>query len=219
MADRVPLKAPSSRQLTSRQRALLAELEELFLVEGFMHFTLDDLAARMHCSKSTLYALAPSKEQLAVRVVARYFKGAAELLDARIAGIADAREIIGTYLAGIAEYLNRASPAFMRDINDFAPARAAYELNSRAAAARIRSFISKGVDDGVFREVHATLIAEMAGVLIEGIQTGVVGSRTGVSDAEAFTALSELLLDGLATRGVSVASGGGRRAGGLAPRP
>ncbi|HJQ46643.1 MAG TPA: TetR/AcrR family transcriptional regulator [Amycolatopsis sp.] len=200
MTDRVPLRAPSSKQLTARQRALLAELEELFLVEGFVHFTLDDLAAKAHCSKSTLYALAPSKEQLAVRVVAHFFKGAAELLEQRIAGTADAREVIRVYLDGIAEYLNRASPAFMRDINDFGPARAAYELNSRAAAGRIRSFIKQGVDDGVFRDVHATLIAEMAAVLVEGIQTGVVGSRTGVSDAEAFTALSELLLDGLASR-------------------
>ena len=200
MTERVPLRAPGSRQLTARQRALLAELEELFLAEGFMHFTLDDLAAKTHCSKSTLYALAPSKEQLAVRVVARFFRGAAELLDQRIADIVDVREILGTYLAGIAEYLNRASPGFMRDINDFGPARAAYELNSRAAASRIRAFIKKGVDDGVFREVHATLIAEMAAVLIEGIQSGLVGSRTGVSDAEAFTALSELLLDGLASR-------------------
>ncbi|AIJ26302.1 TetR/AcrR family transcriptional regulator [Amycolatopsis methanolica] len=200
MTSREALRPPGGKALTARQRALLAELEELFLVEGFVHFTLDDLAAKTHCSKSTLYALAPSKEQLAVRVVAHYFKGAADLLDERIAGIEDAREIIGVYLSGIAEYLNRASPAFMRDINDFAPARAAYELNSRAAAAKIRSFIAKGVADGVFRDVHATLIAEMAAVLVEAIQTGVVGSRTGVSDAEAFTALSELLLGGLASR-------------------
>jgi AcrR family transcriptional regulator len=211
MADRVPLRASGGRQLTSRQRVLLAELEELFLAEGFIQFTLDDLAAKMHCSKSTLYALAPSKEQLAVRVVAHFFKGAAELLEERVAGIGGAREIIGTYLAGIAEYLNRASPEFMRDINDFAPARAAYEMNSRAAAARIRSFIAQGVDHGVFRDVHAELIAEMAGVLIESIQTGVVGARTGVSDAEAFTALAELLLDGLATR--SGSGRGGRSTG------
>ncbi|GHF43915.1 TetR family transcriptional regulator [Amycolatopsis bartoniae] len=194
------MRPPGGRQLTARQRALLAELEELFLIEGFVQFTLDDLAAKMHCSKSTLYALAPSKEQLAVRVVAHFFKGAADVLEARIADLSDAREIIGAYLAGISEYLNRASPAFMRDINDFAPARAAYELNSRAAAARIRSFIKRGVEDGVFREVHATLIAEMAAVLVEAIQTGVVGARTGVSDAEAFTALSELLLGGIASR-------------------
>jgi AcrR family transcriptional regulator len=181
----------------------LAELEALFLAEGFIGFTLDDLAAKTHCSKSTLYTLAPSKEQLAVRVVARFFKGAAEMLEERIAGLTDARQIVGEYLAGISAYLGRASAAFMSDINDFAPARAAYELNSRAAAARIRAFINQGVADGVFREVHATLIAEMAGLLVEGIQTGVVGARAGVSDAEAFSALSELLLEGLETRSVT----------------
>jgi AcrR family transcriptional regulator len=197
--SRAPLRAPAARrQPTARQRALLAELEELYLAEGFAQFTLDELAGRMRCSKSTLYALAPSKEQLAVRVVAHFFKGAADLLEKRLEGIEDAREIIGEYLAGISEYLNRASAAFMADIAEFAPARATYELNSRAAAGRIRTFIATGVRDGVFRDVHASLIAEMAGLLIEGIQTGVIGSRTGVSDADAFVALSELLLGGLA---------------------
>ena len=103
------------RQPTARQRALLSELEALFLSEGFSQFTLDDLAARLRCSKSTLYALAPSKEQLAVKVVTHFFKGAAELLEERIAGIDDARKILGEYLAGISEYLNRASAAFMTD--------------------------------------------------------------------------------------------------------
>ncbi|WP_027944340.1 TetR/AcrR family transcriptional regulator [Amycolatopsis taiwanensis] len=200
MVERVTPRVPRDRQLTGRQRALLAELEELFLAEGFLGFTLDELAAKTRCSKSTLYALAPSKEQLAVHVVTRFFKGAADMLEDRIAGLTDAREIIGEYLAGISEYLNRASAEFMRDIGDFAPARAAYEMNSRAAAGRIREFIKQGVGDGVFREVHATLIAEMAGLLVESIQTGVLGARTGVSDAEAFTALAELLLGGLATR-------------------
>jgi AcrR family transcriptional regulator len=197
--SRAPLRAPATRrQPTARQRALLAELEALFLAEGFAQFTLDELAGRMRCSKSTLYALAPSKEQLAVKVVAHFFKGAADLLEKRLEGIEDARVIIGEYLAGISEYLNRASAGFMTDIAEFAPARATYELNSRAAAGRIRTFIAKGVADGVFRDVHASLIAEMAGLLIEGIQTGVISSRTGVSDADAFVALSELLLGGLA---------------------
>ncbi|WP_040407143.1 TetR/AcrR family transcriptional regulator [Amycolatopsis nigrescens] len=212
-------RAPGARrQPTARQRALLGDLEVLFLEEGFAGFTLDDLAARTRCSKSTLYALAPSKEQLAVKVVARFFKGAAKQIEARIEGLGDARDILREYLAGVSEYLNRASSAFMRDIADFAPARATYELNSQAAAARIREFIAKGVADGVFRDVRAGLVAEMAGVLIEAIQTGVLAARTDVSDAEAFTALSELLLEGIATRSVSL-GGGGRATGGLASRP
>ncbi|GAA3586161.1 TetR/AcrR family transcriptional regulator [Amycolatopsis ultiminotia] len=192
------MSAPEARRRsTARQRALLAELETLFLAEGFAGFTLDDLAARLRCSKSTLYALAPSKEQLAVKVVAHYFRGAAERIEERIVGIADARELIGEYLAGVAEHLNRASPEFMTDIAEFEPARDTYQLNSRVAARRIRAFIDKGVADGVFRDVHARLIAEMTGLIVEGIQTGVLARRTDVSDAEAFTALGELLLGGL----------------------
>lgn len=186
------------RQPTERQRSLLGELEELFLAKGFMEFTLDDLAAQLSCSKSTLYALAPSKEQLAARVVRQFFTGAARVIEQRIEGVTDAREVIATYLAGVAEQLNRASDEFMRDIAEFAPARAEYETNSRAAAGRISDFIAEGVRDGVFRDVHANLIAEMVGFLIEGIQTGTIGERARVSDAEAFTALSELLLSGLA---------------------
>ncbi|MGH3518729.1 MAG: TetR/AcrR family transcriptional regulator [Haloechinothrix sp.] len=186
------------RSPTARQQALLGGLEELFLAKGFIEFTLDDLAAQMNCSKSTLYALAASKEQLAAKVVREFFKGAAVRIEQRIAGIVDARGLIAAYLAGVSEQLNRASAAFMRDIMDFAPARAEYELNSRVAAMRIRSFIAQGVADGVFRVVHASLIAEMVGLLIEGIQTGAISERSGVSDAEAYSALAELLLDGLA---------------------
>ncbi|QWF81766.1 TetR/AcrR family transcriptional regulator [Amycolatopsis sp. CA-230715] len=200
LASRSPRPSEGRRQ-TARQRALLTQLEDLFLAEGFAGFTLEDLATRLRCSKSTLYALAPSKEQLAVKVVAHFFKGAADEIERRIAGIDDARKLIGEYLAGVSEYLSRASAVFMADIAEFAPARATYELNSRAAAARIRTFIAKGVRDGVFREVKAKLIAEMAGMLIEGIQTGVLGARAGVSDADAFTALSDLLLGGLAAEG------------------
>jgi len=185
------------RPPTARQTELLGRLEALVLAEGFAHFTLDDLAARLHCSKSTLYALAASKEQLAVRVVGRYFKGAAERIEARIAEVADVRERVGGYLAGAAEELRRASERFIADVSAFAPTRSTYERNARAAAERIRTFIQDGVRDGVFRDVHATLFAEMAGLLIESIQTGVLTKRAGVSDAEAFTALAELLLDGL----------------------
>ena len=185
------------RRLTARQRALLADLEALFLAEGFATFTLDDLAGRLRCSKSTLYALAPSKEQLAVKVVTQFFRGAAERIEERIDGIDDAPKLIGEYLAGVSEHLNRASATFMRDLAEFGPTRDAYQLNSRFAAKRLRQFIDKGVADGVFRDVHARLVAEMTGLIIEGIQAGVLAQRTEVSDAEAFTALGELLLGGL----------------------
>lgn len=186
-----------NRQPTARQQALLGELEELFLAKGFLDYTLDDLATHLRCSKSTLYALASSKEQLAVRVVTHFFRGAADRIEERVAAAADAPAMIREYLAGVAEELGRASERFIADVDAFEPTRETYEFNSRAAAGRIRGFIDTGARDGVFRDVHGPLVAEFAELLIEQIQNGTVRERSGYSDADAFAALSDLLLRGL----------------------
>ncbi|PPK70483.1 TetR/AcrR family transcriptional regulator [Actinokineospora auranticolor] len=185
------------RTPTARQAALLEQLLGIFLAEGFADTTLDGFAARLRCSKSTLYALAPSKEQLALKVVGHFFRGATERVEKGVATAADARERIERYLSGAARELGVASPRFVEDVAAFAPTRAVYQRNAKAAAERIRGFIAEGVAEGIFRDVHAALVAEMAGWLIEGIQSGVLTARAEVSDAEAFTGLADLLLGGL----------------------
>lgn len=186
------------RTPTARQAELLDRLEALFLAEGFANLTLDELAARLRCSKSTLYALAPSKEQLSVQVVAYFFKKATARIEQRIAGIADVRERIGGYLAAASDELRPATREFIADIAGFPPARATYELNARAAAERIRQLIAEGVRLGEFRDVHASLVSEMVSLTIENIHLGTIAKRTGLTDAEAFAALSQFLLSGLA---------------------
>ncbi|MBV9845285.1 MAG: TetR/AcrR family transcriptional regulator [Kutzneria sp.] len=183
---------------TARQMELLDRLEALFLAEGFLNVTLDELASRLRCSKSTLYALAPSKEQLSVQVVGHFFRKAASRVEQRIAGIASVRERLSSYLAAASDELRPATREFLADIAAFPPARATYELNARAAAERIRQLIADGVRDGEFGDVHATLVAEMVSLTIEGIRLGTIAERTGLSDAEAFAALSTFLLSGLA---------------------
>ncbi|GGI68683.1 TetR family transcriptional regulator [Saccharopolyspora subtropica] len=186
------------RSANARRAELLDRLRDLFLAEGFAHFTLDDLAARLHCSKSTLYTLANSKEQLAVRVVAHYFKGATQRIEERVAATDDVREKVRVYLEAAAEALRPASREFIDDMAANLATRATYEANAHAAADRLRGFIADGVRQGVFREVHAGFVGEMVGRTIAGIQRGEIGERTGLSDAAAFAALSQFLLGGLA---------------------
>ena len=71
------------RRRTARQVDLLERLVALMVAEGFAQFTLDDLAERLHCSKTTLYALASSKQELVVEVVKHYFRAAVEAVEAR----------------------------------------------------------------------------------------------------------------------------------------
>jgi AcrR family transcriptional regulator len=108
---------------TRRQSELLDRLLSLFLEQGFSRFTLDDLAAELRCSKTTLYALAPSKEQLAVEVVKHYFKNATAQVEATVARQTRHDRRIAAYLNAVADALRPASRTFLDDVATFAPAR------------------------------------------------------------------------------------------------
>lgn len=189
--------SPQRGTVRARRAELLDRLCDLFLAEGFADFTLDDLAARLHCSKSTLYTLADSKEQLAVRVVAHYFKRATNHIERRSPLAGDAAARMRAYLDAAAEALRPASRRFIDDVADHSATRATYEANARAAAERLRGFIDEGVAQGTFRRVHAAFVAEVINRTVSGIQRGEIGANTGLTDAEAFAELSQFLLGGL----------------------
>jgi AcrR family transcriptional regulator len=54
----------SSQPDTRRREELLDQVQSLILVEGFAQLRVGALAAHLSCSRSTLYKLAPSKDEL-----------------------------------------------------------------------------------------------------------------------------------------------------------
>jgi AcrR family transcriptional regulator len=187
---------------TRRQADLLDRLRDLVLAEGFSHLTVDDMSARLRCSKTTLYALAPSKEQLAALVVTHFFKGATAQVETALAAAPPGPARVPAYLDAIAVALAPASPEFFDDVAGFGPTRAVYRANAEAASARVRGLLAEGVASGSFHEVHTGFVAELLGLAVEAIQRGEVTRRTGLSDAEAFAELS-----GLVVRGLSIGAG------------
>ena len=185
------------RRGAARREQLFDALEELMLAEGFAHFTLDDLAARLHCSKRTLYALAGSKEQLVRAAVVHFFRGATERVEAALAAQADPRRRVGTYLGAVATELAPASPRFVDDVAAFPPAAEVYARNTRAAARRVQQLVDEGVEAGVFRDVHTGFVADVVTSVMVRIQQRRVAAATGLDDAEAYARLAELLLHGL----------------------
>ena len=183
--------------LTRRQAELLDQLEALFLAEGFARFTLEDFALRLRCSKSTLYALAGSKEQLALRVVKHFFRKATADVEADTVIEVDPARRVTAYLNAVARALAPAGPAFHRDLDSFAPGREVYERNTAAAADRVRSLIADGVAQGRFREVHPALIADTVTTLMFRIGRGDTQRATGLDDATAYRELAALLLHGI----------------------
>jgi AcrR family transcriptional regulator len=186
---------------TPRRDQLFDELVALLLAEGFAHLTLDDIAARLRCSKRTLYALAGSKEQLVRAAVVRFFRLATEQVEQAIKSADGAADRVGGYLRAVAEQLAPASGRFFDDVAAFPPADEVYRRNTRFAASRVREMIDEGVASGAFRDVHAAFVADVAAGVMVRIQQRELRASTGLSDAEAYADLAELLLHGLGVPG------------------
>jgi AcrR family transcriptional regulator len=180
--------------LTARQRELVGQLVDLFLVEGFADLTLDDIAARLGCSKRTLYALADSKEQLAVRSVRYFFKLATEQVESAIARTRSPAARVTRYLEAVAQALRPAGPLFRRDLARNAATREVYEQNTVAAANRVRQLIDDGIRAGAFRNVSAVFVGEVVTATMRRITSGEIGRATGLDDAQAYGELARLVV-------------------------
>ncbi|WP_439795182.1 TetR/AcrR family transcriptional regulator [Streptomyces chartreusis] len=182
----------------ARRSELFEDLVALLIDEGFVQFTLDDLAARLRCSKRTLYGLANSKEQLVRAAVVHFFRRATARVEAALEAEPDPAGRLAVYLRAVAAELAPVSPSFFDDVAAFEPAAEVYERNTRAAAARIQQLIEEGVTAGAFRGVHVPFAAEVITSVMVRIQQRQVAAATGLPDAGAYANLAELLMHGLA---------------------
>lgn len=182
---------------TRRRAALFDALLELILREGFAHLSIGSIAAELRCSKSTLYTLAASKEQLVTATVTHFFRSATEQVESRVAASPSPRERVIVYLVAVGEALAPASEAFMRDLDAFEPARALYERNTAAASSRVQALIADGVSAGEFRNVDAAFAADLASSMMSRIQRREVWVATGLDDAAAYRQLASILTAGI----------------------
>lgn len=190
--------AGRARRRTARQEDLLNRLVALFAAEGFTAFTLDDLVERMRCSKTSLYTLAGSKQELVVEVVKQYFRLSVPAVEAAVEKAAGPRARVVAYLTAVGDYLRPLSRDFMDDLAGFGPAAEVYRRNTAAAADRIRELIAEGIAAGEFRELHAAFAAEMVAATMFEIQRGEMFSRLEMTDAEAYAELASLVVHALA---------------------
>jgi AcrR family transcriptional regulator len=196
---------PLISQPLTRREEILRQLRDLFLAEGFARFSIADLADRLRCSRSTLYAVAPSKEQLVVAVVRSYFQAAAERIEARVAEAEDARQRLATYLAAVAAELEPVSAEFFADVAGFGPGNDVYRENTRYAAQRVQTLVADGIRAGALRPAHASFVGAAVAAVMGAIQRDEIQAATGLSAADAYRELADLILGSLARpRGQSV---------------
>lgn len=171
------------------------------MAEGFADFGIGELAQRLSCSRSTLYLVAPSKEQLITAAVRYFFKRAAERIGARVDAVAEPADRLATYLTAVADELAPASPRFYADLAGFPPGAEVYRANTAHAAKRVQQLVTEGVEAGALRRVDATFVGAAVAEVMDAIGDGRIGAATGLDDAQAYQALVDLVSTGLRARG------------------
>ena len=181
-----------------RREQLLDELEAIMLAEGFAHLRIGSLAERLHCSRSTLYKLAPSKDELFESVYARWAdRIVAEAIAFAEQGSTPAEKIVR--MGKVAGRLQaKGSPEFWRDVRDN-PTTAAVMGRTRAIGyRRVQAFLDEGIAAGTVRPMNTAFIGYL-------VWAGAVASRDpdlmieyGITTDEAVELIGELVARGTA---------------------
>jgi AcrR family transcriptional regulator len=177
----------------TRGEELLDQLIELYLAEGFLAFGMGDLAARLRCSRSTLYLVASSKERIIVTAVRRYFRRAAERIESRVEAEPHTGLRLKVYLAAVSDELAPASEQFYADIAEYPPARELYEENTRLAAQRVQDIVAAAVEAGTLRPVNTRFVGAAVAEVMTAIQAGRIEAAADLDDADAYLALSDMV--------------------------
>jgi AcrR family transcriptional regulator len=185
------------RNWSSRQVEIFDQLQELFLEEGFRHLTIADLVDRLHCSRRTLYSLAPSREELALIVIDRLLNRMGAEARMRAEACDDPGDAIAAYLDTGVTTLRRAQPAFTEDLESYVPTKHLYDRHLTNALDTLGKLVEDGIAKGTFRSYHPPLVAEILDAAVDRIRRPEVLARAGVSMSQALAELSELIRRGL----------------------
>lgn len=184
-----------SRAREARRDDLIERLMEIFLADGFFDTSIGELAAELKCSKTTLYTIADSKEQIIVAVVHQFFRRAARRIEERIADVPAGSDRIRAYLVAISEELAPASETFFRDVDMFAPTREIYHRNTQFAAGRLHELVLDAVPET--SRTQAIFMGAVAGHVMEAIHRGQIEDATSLDDSSAYLALADLIVAGV----------------------
>lgn len=184
----------SAPKRTQRRDALLERLVTFILEDGFADASVETLSRELHCSKTTLYDIAASKEEIIVAGVRHFFRRAADRVEIRLLRTSDdPLEQIRAYLGAISEQLAPASPAFFADLDAWPATREIYRTNTLAAAEKVRSLVRAAAPS----DANATFVGVVAAQVMEAIHRGEIETAAGLDDAAAYRALAELIVRSL----------------------
>lgn len=205
-AARGPARRGPRRPWSDRERRLLDELERIFFAEGFAGLSVADLAARLRVSRSTLYRLAPGRQELVELVVDRMFNQMGKRGRDALAGQADPAAKVAAYLGSGTASVRAGSLAFSRDLEANPGTRAVYDRHQAIGMGVLAGLIEAGAAAGRFRPLPAALVVQIADAAHARLRDPGVLAGLGMTHAQAIDGLIGILLRGVTAPGAGPAT-------------
>ncbi|MFC9614257.1 TetR/AcrR family transcriptional regulator [Streptomyces sp. NPDC056938] len=189
--------AQTRRTWSSRQTELLDDLESLFLSAGFRHLTIGEMAARVRCSRRTLYGIAESKEELVALVVERFYNRLGREARRRASEVPDPVGKIGAYMSASVDRYRDLSPEFNADMLSYGPTRQVADRQQELAMHALQEILEDGAATGIIRAGEPKLLAEILDAALQRIRDPEALANAGSTRSDALRTLIDLLAHGL----------------------
>jgi AcrR family transcriptional regulator len=196
------------RALTERQRELLDQMERL-IAGGFATLTMAELAARLNCSLRTLYALAPSRDELVLVVVDRNLwrvgRAARDAVREDLAPL----DAVRAYLEAATVAVSGWTEAFGRDLAAVPAAQELEEGHNEYLFDVTRTLLDLAAERGDIADVDTAAVARVLAGLGRFFSRPQVISSLESSPKEAADQVVDLVLRGLRSRAGDARTTGG----------
>jgi AcrR family transcriptional regulator len=184
------------RRLTDRQRELLDQMEQIFAT-GFAELTMAELAGRLNCSLRTLYALAPSRDELVLMVVDRKLWRIGRLARDAIAGELAPLDAVRAYLEAATFAVSGWSGAFARDLVAVPAAQQLEDGHNQYLFDVTRALLDLAVERGDIADVDTAAVAHVLAGLGRYYSRPEIIPTLRWSPKQAADAVVDLVLRGL----------------------
>jgi AcrR family transcriptional regulator len=186
------------RALTDRQRELLDHMEHLF-ANGFADLTMAGLAARLNCSLRTLYALAPSRDELVLIVVDRSLWRTGRVARDAIGDDLAPLDAVRAYLEAATVAVSGWTEAFARDLATVPAAKQLANEHNEYLFAVTRTLLDLAVERGDIPGVDTAAVSRVLAGLGGFFSRPDIIATLRSSPKEAADGVVDLVLRGLSS--------------------
>jgi AcrR family transcriptional regulator len=183
-----------------RRGELMDGVMEIISARGFSDVRTAELARELHCSESTLYKLAPSKDSLIVLAIARWGERSLARFEERARRGKTAGERARLYFRAGAESLHTWSHRFRAEVERYESTRAAYRSVSDRFIDRFVELLDEAVAAGEVGAVNTRFLAPVFRAMALVIRDEQVLAASGLTAEQAILEIDAVIWDGIGRR-------------------